>query len=178
MNQEMNRILTGLSEEVQAARKKEVELTKAVEAAEKNEADAARSRFQLIQLQREADANRSMYESLLSRYRGAMEQEGLATPDARFISRAEVPGAPTYPNEQRFLLFGTIGGLAVGGAFALLRDGFDRRIRRSSELEMATGVPVFGLLPKVSRWRGIEPQEYPLNDPHSQFCAALARLHT
>jgi Mrp family chromosome partitioning ATPase len=119
-----------------------------------------------------------MYESLLSRYREAMEQEGLAAPDARFISRAEPPGAPTYPNEQRFLLFGTIGGLAVGGALAFLRDGFDRRIRQTSEVEMATGLPVFGLLPKVSRWRGIQPQDYPLNDPHSQFCAALARVHT
>jgi polysaccharide biosynthesis transport protein len=178
MNQEMNRILASLSGEVQAARKKEVELTQAVEGIEKHAADAARSRFQLIQLQREADANRSMYESLLSRHREAMEQEGLAAPDARFISRAEVPGAPTYPNEQRFLLFGTIGGLAVGGALAFLRDGFDRRIRQTSEIEMVTGVPVFGLLPKVSRWRGAQPQDYPVNDPHSRFCAALARVHT
>jgi uncharacterized protein involved in exopolysaccharide biosynthesis/Mrp family chromosome partitioning ATPase len=177
MNQEMNRIIAGVSWEVQAARKKEAELTQAVEGVEKHEADAARSRFQLTQLQREADANRSMYESLLSRYREAMEQEGLAAPDARFISRAEAPGAPTYPNEQRFLLFGTIGGLAVGGALAFLRDGFDQRIRRSSELEATTGIPVFGLLPKVSRWRGIQPQDYPVNDPHSQFCAALARVH-
>src|SRR5215471_11060871 len=178
MNQEVNRIIAGLSGEVQAARKKEAELTQTVGGVEKHEADAARSRYQLGQLQREVDANRSMYESLASRYREAMEQEGLAAPDARFISRAEAPGAPTYPNEQRFLLFGTIGGLAVGGAFAFLRDGFDRRIRQSSELEATTGVPVFGLLPKVSRWRGIQPQDYPLSDPHSQFCAALARVHT
>jgi len=178
MNQETNRIIAGLSGEVQAARKEEAELTQAVERVEKHEAEAARSRFRLTQLQREADANRSMYESLLSRYREAMEQEGLAAPDARFISRAEAPGASTYPNEQRFLLFGTIGGLAVGGALAFLRDGFDRRIRQTSEVEMATGVPVFGLLPKVSGWRGIQPQDYPLSDPHSQFCAALARVHT
>jgi succinoglycan biosynthesis transport protein ExoP len=178
INQEMNLILASLSGEVQAARNKEAKFTQAVEGFEKQTTDAARFRFQLNQLQREADANRSMYESLLSRHRGAMEQEGLAAPDARFISRAEAPGAPTYPNEQRFLLFGTIGGLALGGALAFLRDGFDRRIRHSSEVEVATGVPVFGLLPKVSRWRGIQPQDYPVNYPHSQFCAALARVHT
>ena len=178
MNQEMSRTLAALSGEVLAARKKEAELTQAIERMEKRAADAARSGFQLKQLQREADANRAMYESLLARHREAMEQEGLAAPDARFISRAEPPGAPTYPNEQRFVLFGTIGGLAVGGALAFLRDGFNRRIRQASEIEMATGVPVFGLLPKVSWWRGIQPQDYPLNDPHSRFCAALARVHT
>jgi uncharacterized protein involved in exopolysaccharide biosynthesis/Mrp family chromosome partitioning ATPase len=178
MNQEMTRILASLSSEVQAASKKEVQLTQAFEGMEKQVADAARTRFQLDQLQREANANRTMYESLLSRHREAMEQEGLAAPDARFISRAAIPGAPTYPNKQRFLLFGIIGGLAVGGALAFLRDGFDRRVRQASEVEIVTGVPVFGLLPKVSRWRRVQPQDYPVNDPHSQFCAALARVHT
>src|SRR5262249_5666051 len=120
----------------------------------------------------------TMYESLLSRYREAMEQEGLAAPDARFISHAAVPGAPTYPSKQRFLLIGIIGGLAFGGALGFLRDGFDRRIRQASEVEVVTGVPVFGLLPKVSRWRGVQPQDYPVNDPHSRFCVALARVHT
>jgi uncharacterized protein involved in exopolysaccharide biosynthesis len=64
--------------------------------------------LRLNQLQREADANRSMYESLLSRYREAMEQEGLAAPDGRLISRAQIPSAPVFPDKMRFLLFGTI----------------------------------------------------------------------
>jgi polysaccharide biosynthesis transport protein len=107
-----------------------------------------------------------------------MEQEGLAAPDARLISRAEAPSVPNYPNKLRFLLLGTFGGLAVGGALAFLREGFDRRIRQSSEVETVTGIPVFGLLPKVSRWRGVQPQDYPVKDPHSRFSAALVRIHT
>src|SRR5207253_10606086 len=46
------------------------------------------------------------------------------------------------------------------------------------EAEAVTGIPVFGLLPKVSRWRGVQPQDYPVKDPHSRFCAALVRIHT
>jgi uncharacterized protein involved in exopolysaccharide biosynthesis/Mrp family chromosome partitioning ATPase len=175
--QEMTRILAGLSSEVQAAHKKEAVLTQTLEGIESQATNAAHSSFRLNQLQREADANRSMYDSLLSRYREAMEQEGLAAPDARLISRAEIPGAPVFPDKMRFLLFGTIGGLAFGGGLALLRNGFDRRIRQASEVEMVTGIPVFGLLPKVSRWRGVQPQDYPVKDPHSRFCAALARVH-
>jgi len=41
-----------------------------------------------------------------------------------------------------------------------------------------TGIPVFGFLPKVSRWRRIQPQDYPVTYPHSQFCTALVRIHT
>jgi succinoglycan biosynthesis transport protein ExoP len=178
MSQEMNRILASFSTEVQAARKKEGELTRAFQAMESQASDAAHANFRLNQLQREADANRSMYETFLSRYKDSMEQEGLAAPDARVISRGEIPSVPTYPNKLRFLLLGTIGGLAVGGALAFLREGFDRRIRQPSDVEIVTGVPVFGLLPKVSRWRSIQAQDYPVKDPHSRFCAALARIDT
>ena len=99
-------------------------------------------------------------------------------PDARLISRAVPPEDPIYPNKLRFLLVGTFGGLAIGGALAFLREGFDRRIRQVSDIESVTGIPVFGFLPKVSRWRGLQPQDYPVTDPRSRFCTNLARIHT
>jgi Mrp family chromosome partitioning ATPase len=138
--------------------------------------DAAHSGVRLIQLQREADANRSIYETFLARYKQAAEQESLAVPDARLISRAEPPQRPIYPNMLRFLLLGTIGGLVVGGGLAYLREGFDKRIRQASEVETLTGIPVYGFLPKVSRWRGVQPQDYPVSVPQSRFCAALSRI--
>jgi capsular exopolysaccharide synthesis family protein len=177
MNQEATLMRTSLSGEVQAARQREAQLTRTFHEMETQARDAAHASFQLHQLEREADANRTLYDTFFTRYKEAMEQEGLATPDARLISRAVVPDAPVSPNEQRFLLFGTVGGLAVGFALAFLRNGFDRRIRHASEVEMVTGIPVFGLLPKVSGWRGVQPQDYPTTNPHSRFCAALSRIH-
>jgi uncharacterized protein involved in exopolysaccharide biosynthesis/Mrp family chromosome partitioning ATPase len=178
MNQEMNRILGALANEVGVARKKESQLAQSFQEIESQMGDAAHSNLQLIQLQREADANRSIYETFLARYKQAMEQESLAMPDARLISRAVPPENPVYPNKLRFLLIGIIGGLAVGGGLAFLREGFDRRVRQASDIESITGVPVYGFLPKVSRWRGLLPQDYPVADPHSRFCTALARIHT
>jgi capsular exopolysaccharide synthesis family protein len=177
MSQEMNRILASLTGEVQLARKKEAELTQAFQEMEGQLGDASRSGVRLMQLQREADANRSIYETFLARYKQAMEQETLAVPDARLISQAEPPGAPAYPNKLRFLLLGTVGGLAVGGALAFAREAFDRRVRQASRVETATGIPVFGFLPKVSRWTSLQPQDHPLTDPQSGFCVALARIH-
>src|SRR5262249_52469087 len=138
----------------------------------------AHSGVRLVQLQREADANRSIYETFLGRYKHALEQESLAVPDARLISRAEPPPDPVSPNKLRFLLLGTFGGLAIGGALAFAREGFDRRIRQASEVEAVTGIPVFGMLPKLPRWRGLQPQDYLLKDPHSRFGAALTRIDT
>jgi polysaccharide biosynthesis transport protein len=87
------------------------------------------------------------------------------------------PTAPSMKLFLRFLLLGIFGGLAVGGTLAFAREVFDRRIRQTSEVETVTGIPVFGLLPKVSRWRSLQPQDYPVKDPPSRFCAALARIH-
>ena len=178
IKEEMNRIIASLSSEVQLARKKEAELAQSFQEMETQLGDAAHSGVRLIQLQREADANRSIYETFLARYKQAAEQESLSAPDARLISRAEPPEAPIYPNVLRFLLLGTLGGLAIGGALAFLREGFDQRIRQASEVESVTGIPVFGLLPKVSRWRRLQPQDYPVEDPQSRFGTALTRIHT
>src|SRR5439155_931422 len=169
--------LAGLASEVEVARKRESQLAQSFQEMESQLGDAAHSGVRLIQLQREADANRSIYETFLARYKQAMEQESLAMPDARLISRAVPPEDPVYPNKLRYLLIGVVGGLAIGGALAFLREGFDRRIRQASDIESVTGIPVFGLLPKVSRWRGRQPQDYPITDPYSRFCAALARVN-
>jgi uncharacterized protein involved in exopolysaccharide biosynthesis/Mrp family chromosome partitioning ATPase len=177
IKEEMNRIIAALSSEVQGARKKEAELAQSFQEMETQLGDAAHSGVRLVQLQREAAANRSIYETFLARYKQAAEQESLSTPDARLISRAEPPETPIYPNVLRVLLLGTFGGLAIGGGLAFVSEGFDRRIRQTSDIESVTGIPVFGHLPKVSRWRGPQPQDYPVEDPHSRFCTALARVH-
>jgi polysaccharide biosynthesis transport protein len=178
MNQEMNKIVAALTNEVQAARRKEAELAQSFQGMEGQLGDAAHSGVRLMQLAREADANRSIYETFLARFKQAAEQESLAVPDARLISQAVPPEDPVSPNTLRFLLIGIVGGLAVGGAFAFARENFDRRIRQASQVETMTGIPVFGFLPKLSRWRGLEPQDYPLKDPRSRFGTALMRIHT
>lgn len=178
MNAEMTRIIAGLSSEVAAARIKEGDIEQSFQTMKGQLGVADHSRLRLVQLQREADANRSIYETYLTRYKQTLEQESLALPDGRLISQAVPPEDPSYPNKLRFLLLGTFGGLAIGGALAYLREGLDRRIRQASDIEGVTGIPVFGFLPKVSRWRGLQPQDYPVKDPHSRFGTALVRIHT
>ena len=77
--------------------------------------------MRLAQLQREADVNRSIYETFLARYKQTMEQESLAAPEARIISRAEPSDAPVSPKKLQSLVLGMFGGLVVGGALAFVR---------------------------------------------------------
>src|SRR3546814_11600052 len=51
----------------------------------------------LRELEREANANRTLLESLLVRSKETTEQVGLMTPNAEILSRAAVPGPPSFP---------------------------------------------------------------------------------
>jgi polysaccharide biosynthesis transport protein len=174
---EGNRILASLLNDVQAARKREAELTRLFHHIEEQLGDTTRSATRLNELQREADANRSIYETFLARYKQTMEQEGLEAPDARLISQADPPRFPNYPKTLQLLVLGTLGGLAAGVALGYVREGFDRRVRQVSDVGAVTGIPVFGLLPRVSRWRRLPPQDYPVSKPRSRFCTSLVRIH-
>jgi polysaccharide biosynthesis transport protein len=128
----------------------------------------------LNQLQREAEANRALYESLLNRYKQTVEQEGLATPEARLLSQAVPPGAPSGPRKMPILLLGFAAGAGIGAALAFGLEWRDRSVRRIAEIEEMSGVSVFGVLPSLRRVRA-GPQELILDSPRGPFSEALRR---
>ena len=75
LNAEMNRIVAALSSEVVAAQQKEAGLDQSVREIEGQVGEAGHSNLRLVQLQREADANRSIYETFLTRYKHTLQQE-------------------------------------------------------------------------------------------------------
>lgn len=85
-------------------------------------AEANESEVQLRALEREAKTLREQLESYLARYREAIarDAENAAPPDARIISRAIVPTAPSFPKKTPIVAVATIGtfvmalGLVIG----------------------------------------------------------------
>lgn len=67
------------------------------------------------------------------------------------LAKAAVPTAPISPNLRLALGIGAAGGLALGLAYALVRNLLDRRIRAAAEVERRFHVPVVGTLPRDKR---------------------------
>ncbi|HUJ26152.1 MAG TPA: polysaccharide biosynthesis tyrosine autokinase [Myxococcales bacterium] len=146
---EANRIVRTMTEEANAARAREETLKANLAELTQSTAQQESGQSELHALEREADANRSLYEALVTRLKQTAAQEDIQQPDAQIIARAEPPGAASG-QDRRQLLF-TAGGMSLlwGLLLAFAVDGFDASFRRLDEVELATGLPVLGLVPIV-----------------------------
>ena len=70
---------------------------------------------------------------------------------------------------------GVAGGMMVGAAIALLREGGDHTFRRAEQIESATGLPVMAMVPQVAG--RTPPAMQVLRQPTSAYSEALRRLH-
>jgi capsular exopolysaccharide synthesis family protein len=127
------------------------------------------------QLDREANANRTIYESYLARYKQTIEQDGIATAEARIISRAMPSRRPTSPNAQLWGLAALIAGLSVGVVIALVLHVTDKSVRSIKALEAKTGLNVIGRIPRISRKEAISAPGL-LSSGAPDFTSAIADL--
>ena len=92
-----------LTNAVDIARAREGSLQKSLDELREEAARVNSSEVRLRELQRDADANKALYEAFLSRFKETTEQEGLQQPDVRVISRAAIPTKPSFPKPVQFV---------------------------------------------------------------------------
>lgn len=117
---------------------------------QKNEAqDLNRSGIQYSVLERDATANRQMFESLLQRTQETGVSGQLKSGNVRVVDEAETPGSPVSPDIFNDMLLATLVGLtlAVGLAFAF--EYMDDRIKNPDELKKHLQLPFLGMVPAL-----------------------------
>jgi succinoglycan biosynthesis transport protein ExoP len=133
-------------------------------------ASAGSQRDSLVQAQ-------SLFRQELDRLQvaGALKQGG-----AQLVLPATVPTTPIEPQPLRTGLVAFLFGLVLGLGLAFLREFLDDSVKTKDEFErVAPGLPVLGLIPVVSAWRGKEtPYLVSLDDPNSPAAEAYRTLRT
>lgn len=136
----------------------------------------------LGELEREAEASRTLYEAFLNRFKQIAEQSGIEQPDARIQSRASTPLAPSSPNIQLNLAIGLVLGLALGAVAVFLIELLERGLRTSEDVTRRLGVPYLGAVPyldKAARMvdgEFVSAENYVLKRPVSAFGEALRSI--
>ncbi|HEY1546095.1 MAG TPA: polysaccharide biosynthesis tyrosine autokinase [Xanthobacteraceae bacterium] len=150
INAEVKRILEGTRNAYAVAKSREESLQKSLDALQGVSTDAGPAQVRLRELQREAEANRTIYESFLARYKETSARESLEMPDSRVVTRAGIPLSPSFP--KKLLIVGLAGmlGLGFGCVLALLVDYLDRRVKTIEQAEAICGLPAIAAIPLIS----------------------------
>ncbi|HZE81209.1 MAG TPA: polysaccharide biosynthesis tyrosine autokinase [Candidatus Polarisedimenticolia bacterium] len=141
-------------------------------------------------LKKQAQAQASLYNTLL----GRIEEAGIAaasqSSNIRIVDLARVLDRPTRPHRVRYLGFGLVVGLMGGIVLAFLREKVDRPLRTPQDVRDWTGIPSVSLIPEFASngfHRGINrlkpaqdsagPAKFLFERPHSPESEAVRALH-
>jgi succinoglycan biosynthesis transport protein ExoP len=175
---EVNRIVTGVQTAYDTARARELELQRNLNAQQGETVGLSKRMIDYTALEREANSNRQLYESLLTRAKETGAASDYQGTNIQVLDKAVIPAAPVLPNTLRDLLVAAVGGmfLAVGLAFG--SEYFDSRIKSPEEIKNHLGLPFLGLVPAVVT--SAEGGEVPLlqADVPVAFSEAIRALRT
>lgn len=172
---EIQRIVAGLETEVNVARQRVASLQATLAGVRDELVTNNRALVRLRELEREAEASRTLFESFLNRFRQTNEQDDLATADARIVARAPVPSEPSSPNWILNLALGVVlAGMAGAGAIAIL-EVFDNGVRTEGDVERELGAGHIASVPFLTQSRfgrkkgksGGHPYDYIRENPLS-----------
>jgi exopolysaccharide transport family protein len=149
IDQEVKRILANTRQAYNVAQSREQALQKSLNDLQSASTDMSKARVRLRELAREADANRTLYESFLARYKTTTAQESLALTDSRVVSRAETPIRPSFPKTKLILALAALLGSGIGVILAFAADFMDRRVKSMRQAEDITRLPALAAVPLI-----------------------------
>ncbi|MDJ0927262.1 MAG: polysaccharide biosynthesis tyrosine autokinase [Gammaproteobacteria bacterium] len=157
IDREADKVIAGLRNQVSVARARERALSESLDQMKARVTVANQDEIQLRALEREAEANRALLDTLLARQKETLSQEDLdfQQPDATVFSPAVVPAEPSYPRKAIVLGLATVGSIILGLLVVLLLELLDSGFRSGEQFEQYTGVASIGFVPTVRK-----PAEY------------------
>lgn len=175
---ETQRYLDAARKDVLADQIRESNLQRALEAEKAQAMVLEKKGIEYSVLQREAESNRQMFQSLLQRTRETSISGELNTSNVRIVDEASLPLSSVAPRKRVILPLAAVGGLGLGAICAMLLGVRDDRIKSPAHLRRRVSLRFLGFAPAVSR-RTLSAGELQI-DPHraSAYTEALRVVRT
>lgn len=174
--EEINNVVRGITNEVNAARTRENTLREQLHLLEQTAARQNTAEVGLRELERQAEANRVLYETFLNRFKQTSSQQDIQEADARLVSQAEVPTTPTFPKRTLLIGVSLLLSMIIGGIVAFTAETLDNGFHSSEQIERMAGVPFLGLVPGMKS--GMRPHDVVLRKPVSNYAEAVRSVRT
>ena len=133
---------------------------------------------QLRDLERQAEANRTLYENFLNQFKLTSSQDQFQQPDASIISRADIPHLPSFPQKGALILLSAFASLTFGVFLALLCQYLDVGVRSMEQVKNLLNVHSLGMVPALQGLVKGKLAREVIDRPMSSYSESIRTIHT
>ena len=147
-------VIARLESEHRESRQREELLTQALDQQKVEVNQMSERMVQYSILKREAEANKALYDGLLTKLKEAGISAGLRSSNIRVVDPAMVPQYPARPAKTRNIALSFLVGLVGGIGLALLREYMDNTVKSPDDIESLARLPSLAVVPAFTEPNG------------------------
>jgi succinoglycan biosynthesis transport protein ExoP len=147
IEREKKKILDVLESDYQEVRQREVLLTQRLDQQKAESNQMAEKLVEYNILKREAEANKSLYDGLMTKLKETAISQGLRSSNIRVVDPAMIPSTPARPAKARNIMMAFLIGLVGGIGLALLREYMDNTVKTPDDIETLARLPSLAVVP-------------------------------
>src|SRR5215469_1132318 len=144
---ESKAIVLQLESDYREAKQREDLIRQALDLQKAETNNMAEKMVQYNILKRESEADKALYEGLLTKLKEAGIAEGLKSSNIRVVDPAMIPSYPARPAKARNIALAFLVGLVGGVGLALLREYLDNTVKTPDDVEMLAHLPSLAVVP-------------------------------
>ena len=161
ITKEKQKILDVLESDYREARQREALLAEALDQAKTETNQMAEKMVEYNILKREAEANKALYEGLMTKMKETAISGALRSSNIRIVDPAMVPTTPARPAKTKNIILSFLVGLVGGIGLALLREYLDNTVKTPDDIETLARLPSLAVVPQFAgsnrKRRGLLP---------------------
>jgi uncharacterized protein involved in exopolysaccharide biosynthesis len=147
---EMKRIVAGLGNTVEQAKRREDDLKAAIAAQNDRVQTMKDARVEMSVMTRDVDNAQRAYDAVLGRLVSNKIDSAAKTTNVAMLTPAVEPVKPAHPKLGLIAMLSVLVGGMLAAAVVYILESLDRRVRSRADLESRLAVPSFG---RLSRWQ-------------------------
>ncbi|MBN2197020.1 MAG: polysaccharide biosynthesis tyrosine autokinase [Polyangiaceae bacterium] len=165
---EIRNVQGAAKSDLDAASRETAGLSSLFEQAKQRAMDLNMLEIEFRRLERSKDNTEKLYSLVLERSKESDLTGLMRFNNITVVEPARAGRVPVKPRVPLSLALGMMAGVGLGLGLVLARELLDRRVRTPEELEIATGLAFFGLLPSGERARSAKGHSYGRRGRHRQ----------
>jgi polysaccharide biosynthesis transport protein len=154
IEKEKQKILDVLESDYREARQRETLLADALNEAKAETNQMAEKMVEYNILKREAEANKALYEGLMTKMKETAISGALRSSNIRVVDPAMIPATPARPAKTKNIVLAFLVGLVGGIGLALLREYLDNTVKTPDDIETLARLPSLAVVPQFAGANG------------------------